>query len=219
MTHPTQTVADSPVPRTEPVGLTPVALFGRLIGANARYEKFLSDLSGVYQDEAAHRAALTEDSGEPVYWVESSAIDQGSGALTIGVSTIKAGQIGDEYAMTRGHIHKQHSAAELYFGLSGRGVMLMETMDGESRAIEITPGVAVHVPGHWIHRSVNVGPGPFTTLFCYPTDAGQDYGIIRDAGGMKKLVVTDGNGGWALRDNPAHRSYAPDANPQRQARQ
>jgi len=194
---------------SEPIRLEPDAVAGTLAGSGERYEKLLIDLAGLYRDDSAFRAALACDNGNPVYWVESSTPDTEAGALTIGTSVLLPGLVGDEFAMTRGHIHAQHSAAELYYGLAGRGVMLMETIDGRTSAIEITPGVAVHVPGHWIHRSVNVGDEPFTTLFCYPSDAGQDYGIIRDAGGMRKLVVADPSSerGWALRDNPDHVDY------------
>jgi len=191
-----------------PIRLEPDVLLGLLAGSTSRYEKRLSELAGLYRDDQAFRSALESDNGHPVYWVEASTPDEEAGALTIGVSVLLPGRIGDEFAMTRGHIHAQHSAAELYYGLSGRGVMLMETIDGRTSAIEITPGVAVHVPGHWIHRSINVGDEPFTTLFCYPTDAGQDYGIIGDAGGMAQLVVaSESPAGWELRDNPDHQGY------------
>lgn len=178
-----------------------------MAGGTDRYEKFLIDLSEIYRDKEAYRLALVTDSGDPAYSVESSSVAEGSGALTIGVSTVVPGQIGDEFAMTRGHIHAKRACAELYYGLSGQGVMLMESIHGETRAMEITPGVAVHVPGHWIHRSVNVGRVPFSTLFCYPTDAGQDYEIIGDASGMKQLVIATDQG-WALRENRDHRGYA-----------
>ena len=42
--------------------------------------------------------------------------------------------------------------------------------------------------------------------FSYPADAGQDYGIIARSNGMRKRVVDDGNGGWALLDNADYRS-------------
>ena len=194
---------------SEPTRLEPDLVRGLLSGATDRYEKRLVELAGLYRDDDAFRAALDRDDGDPVYWVESSTPDSDSGALTIGISVLQPGHIGEEFVMTRGHIHAQHSAAELYYGLGGRGVMLMDTVDGRSSAIEITPGVAVHVPGHWVHRSVNVGSEPFTTLFCYPSDAGQDYSIIGEAGGMAKLVVVDGDG-WALRYNPDHVPYGGD---------
>ena len=191
----------------EPARLQVDVALGALAGSNARYEKHLHELEGLYRDEAAFTAALQSAGPEPVYWVESSVLDTDEGALTIGTSTVAPGRIGDEYAMTRGHIHAHHAAAELYYGLAGRGVMLLETLEGGSRAIEVVPGTAVHVPGHWVHRSINVGSAPFSTLFCYPSDAGQDYGVIAAAGGMRQLVVTGEADGWRLRDNPQHRGY------------
>jgi glucose-6-phosphate isomerase len=195
---------NTPPQHADPAELTIVD--GGMTGGSDRYEKHLWELVGLYQDESAFQTALKSDPGGPVYWVQSSKVEEGPGALTIGVSTLNPGRIGDEFAMTRGHIHKDHGSAELYFGLSGRGVMLMDTLEGETKAIEITPGVAVHVPGHWVHRSVNVGHVPFVTLFCYPSDAGQDYGVIADAGGMKKLVVVSEKT-WGLRENPNHLPY------------
>jgi glucose-6-phosphate isomerase len=85
--------------------------------------------------------------------------------------------------------------------------MLLETLEGESRALPIAPGEAVHVPGYWVHRSVNIGDEAFITLFCYPADAGQDYQIIADAGGMAQLVVSDGADGWTTKPNPRHLGY------------
>jgi glucose-6-phosphate isomerase len=190
----------------EPARLVVDAVAGGLGGSTERYEKRLSELLGLYRDSAAFSAALAADSGEPVYWVESSIVQRGPGALTIGVSTVQPGVIGDEFAMTRGHIHANEQEAELYYGIRGSGIMLLDLPDGETRAIEIGPGVAVHVPGGWAHRSVNVGDEALVTVFCYATEAGQDYGIIADAGGMRSLVVTSPDG-WTLRDNPDHRGY------------
>jgi len=191
----------------DPATLIPDALAGTLAGGSERYEKRLADLAGLYRDGAAFDEALAADSGEPVYWVESSTPDEGRGALTIGVSALKPGRIGDEYAMTRGHLHAQSEFAELYYGVAGSGVMLLESVDGRSEAMPITPGVAVHVPGGWVHRSVNVGDDLLVTLFAYATEAGQDYGIIERAGGMQQLVVDDGAGGWVTRPNPDHGGY------------
>ena len=70
----------------------------------------------------------------------------------------------------------------------------------------MTPGKAVYVPGHWVHRSVNVGAERFATLFSYAADAGQDYAIIERAGGMRSLVEVDG-AGYRVRENPDHRGY------------
>ncbi len=191
----------------EPAALTVEALTGSLTGASEHYEKRLADLAGLYRDAAAFDAALASDDGDPVYWVDSSTPETGRGALTVGLSVLRPGLIGDEFAMTRGHLHAQAEFAELYFGVSGSGVMLLESVEGESRAMPIGPGTAVHVPGGWVHRSVNVGDELLVTVFAYATEAGQDYGIIERAGGMQQLVVRDGEQGWTTRPNPDHGGY------------
>ena len=197
------TVQQQPVP---PVTLSILAEAGKLGGSNGRYEKFLPDLDGLYRDAAAYRSRLAEDDGRPVYWVESSHTEDGPGGLITGISVLEPGSVGDEYAMTRGHLHAVADRSELYVGLAGRGVMILETLGGASEVVPVSPGQAVYVPGHWVHRSVNVGTERFATLFCYAADAGQDYSVIERAGGMRSLVVVDGDG-WSVRTNPAHRGY------------
>jgi glucose-6-phosphate isomerase len=199
----------TPVP---PVALTILAEAGRLDGSNGRYEKFLTDLGGLYRDDAAYQAALAADDGRPVYWVESSQTEDGPGGLITGISVLEPGTVGAEYAMTRGHLHAVADRSELYVGLSGRGVMILESLDGRSEVLDVAPGQAVYVPGHWVHRSVNVGTERFATLFCYAADAGQDYAIIERAGGMRSLVIKDGDG-YAVQANPDHRGYVPAGRP------
>lgn len=189
-----------------PISMTILAGAGRLEGSNERYEKKLADLVGLYRDGDAFAARLGQDDGSPVYWVESSRTEPGPGGLITGISVLEPGRIGDEYAMTRGHLHATSDRAELYVGLAGRGVLLMESLDGRSEAVEIIPGTAIYVPGHWVHRSINVGTERLATLFCYPADAGQDYSIIERAGGMASLVVADADG-YRVRPNPDHRGY------------
>lgn len=191
----------------QPVKLT-VSATGALAGGTGTYTKHLGDMAGVYRDQSAYEAAVSENGTDAlVYQVESQDYGTHPGALTIGTSKLLPGTYGDEFAVTRGHLHAISDRAELYYCLSGRGVMLLDSIDGRSEAIEITPGEAVNVPGEWVHRSVNVGDEPFVTLFTYATDAGQDYQLIAEAGGMKHLVVTDRDGGWRLRGNPDHTGY------------
>jgi glucose-6-phosphate isomerase len=189
-----------------PVRLSMMAEAGTLIGSNGRYERFLRDLKGLYRDEDAYQQLLAADDGSPVYWVETSHTEAGPGGLITGISALEPGKVGEEYFMTRGHLHALADRSELYVGLSGRGVMILETLEGASELVEVLPGQAVYVPGHWVHRSVNVGDERFVTMFCYAADAGQDYSIIERAGGMASLVV-DVNGRWSARRNPNHRGY------------
>jgi glucose-6-phosphate isomerase len=192
-------------------GLLALGLDGVMQGATSSYEKRLGDMAGVYRDDAAYRSALAERGSDfLVYRVEEHRNGDGPGALIIGTSTLQPGRYGDEFAVTRGHLHAQADRAELYFCLSGTGVMLLETLDGRCQALPLRPGEAVHVPGHWVHRSVNVGDEPFVTLFCYGADAGQNYELIARAGGMSTLVVGNGDAGWSTRPNPEHTGYAHD---------
>jgi glucose-6-phosphate isomerase, archaeal len=189
-------------------GLLAPGMDGAMKGATSSYEKRLGDMAGVYRDDAAYQRALAENGPDLlVYRVEEHRNAEGPGALIIGTSTLQPGRYGDEFAVTRGHLHARADRAELYYCLSGTGVMLLETLDGRSEALPLRPGEAVHVPGHWVHRSVNVGDEPFVTLFCYAADAGQDYELIRRAGGMQSLVVADDAAGWSTRPNPDHVGY------------
>jgi glucose-6-phosphate isomerase, archaeal len=196
----TQTVPDP--------GLLALGVDGVMSGATSSYEKRLGDMAGVYRDDDAYRGVLADKGPDfLVYRVEEHRNVDGEGALIIGTSTLQPGRYGEEFAVTRGHLHAKADRAELYYCLSGTGVMLLETLDGRSEALQLHPGEAVHVPGHWVHRSVNVGDEPFVTMFCYGADAGQDYALIERAGGMSALVVTDGAGGWSTRPNPDHVGY------------
>lgn len=181
---------------------------GIMHGRNGRYEKHLGDMGGVYGDDDAYRAELAARGGDAVvYQVDECRVGEGDGALILGTSTVRPGMVGQEFALTRGHLHRRADRAETYHCVSGHGVMLLETLEGYSRAMEMTPGVAVHVPGHWIHRSVNVGDEPLVTIFVYNEDAGQDYDLIARAGGMSQLIVSDGAGGWHAVPNPRHTGY------------
>lgn len=194
-------------PLSEPGRLT-VGTDGSLQGASGSYTKYLGDMGGVYRDEAAYDALVTERGADAVvYTVQEHRTVEDEGALIIGTSTLLPGRVGEEFAVTRGHLHARADRAELYHCLSGSGAMLLETVDGRSELVPLTAGEAVHVPGHWVHRSVNTGDEPFVTLFCYPADAGQNYALIQEAGGMATLVVDDGAGGWGTRPNPDHTGY------------
>jgi glucose-6-phosphate isomerase len=188
--------------------LLDIAVDGAMEGRSSTYRVQLKRLEGVYSDAESYAAELARLGADAeVYSVQSHDYGEEPGGLTIGTSRLEPGRVGAEFALTRGHLHARSDRAELYYCISGRGVMLMDSLDGRTAAIELTPGRAAHVPGGWVHRSVNVGNEAFVTIFCYNTDAGQDYEIIARAGGMRELVVDDGDGGWEAIPNPGHRGY------------
>ena len=86
------------------------------------------------------------------------------------------GKVGDEFFLTRGHIHRNADRPELYYGQKGRGVMQLESPEGEVRVVPIGPMTACYVPPFSIHRSVNVGVEELVMIFCYPAEPARTTG-------------------------------------------
>ena len=188
----------------EPVRLEIDVAAGTLAGGSGRYEKRLSDLAGIYADGSAF-AALLAKGDRVTYAVEDLKPNTDAGDMIFGITRMIPGKVGDEFYVTRGHIHAKGNRPEIYYGESGYGLMQLESPDGESRLIEVTPRSVCYVPPFWIHRSINVGTDDLVMTFFYPADSGQDYDIIARSGGMKRRVIDDGRGGWTAIDNPDYR--------------
>ncbi len=195
----------------EPVTSVVDATSGALSGNTGRYEKRLSDLEGLYENAAAH-ADLTRQLGNPVvYAVEDFRPGDHAGDLIYGVTRMSPGRIGREFFLTRGHIHAKADRPEIYFGQKGQGLMQLESPAGETRIVEIGPQTICYVPPYWIHRSINVGDDDLVMVFAYPSDSGQDYGIIEASGGMRHRIVSDEKGSWQLVENSEYRARGGDA--------
>jgi glucose-6-phosphate isomerase len=179
---------------------------GELDGATNRYVKTYADLAGLYEDADAFRALVAQAGADALaYEVTDFKPSADAGDMIIGVTRMRPGKVGREYFLTRGHIHAKANRPEMYYGERGRGVMLLESPEGEVRTVEIAPRTLCYVPPYWIHRSVNVGTEDLVMTFAYPADSGQDYAIIEEAGGMRNRVVDDGAGGWKLVRNADYR--------------
>jgi glucose-6-phosphate isomerase len=159
---------------------------GLMTGTDSRYQKFLRDLDGLYADSAAFEALSAARGDEVVYEVTDHRPNSNPGDLITGVTRMSPGKVGTEFFMTRGHIHAAIDRPELYFGLKGVGVMVMESPTGDTRVVEI-------------------GQEDFVMLFCYPADSGQDYAIIEQSNGMKLRIVDDGAGSWRSVPNPDYK--------------
>jgi glucose-6-phosphate isomerase, archaeal len=189
-----------------PVRLAVDPASGAMSGRTGVKRSRIADLEGLFCDAEAHRRLAAERGDDIAYEVHEFRPEGAAPYdLVFGTSTLQPGRVGGEFFMTRGHIHIRTDRPEIYICQRGRGVMHMELPDGTTCPLEMSPGDVVHVPAFWIHRSVNVGEEPLITVFCYPADVGQDYGIIERAGGMRTLIVDDGAGGWAEIDNPRYR--------------
>lgn len=178
-----------------------------LVGAGVlRIARRLSDLRGVFQDEHA-RAELAAQADPLVYEVFVAPAPESEGHLCHGVTVLHPGRVGDEYFMTKGHYHQKPGTAEVYYGLAGVGLMMLQTRWGLWRTVEVGPGTVVYVPPHWGHRSVNTGDAPLVLLFAYPGDAGHDYGTIESTG-FARLVVAEG-GRPRIVENPRYSAESP----------
>ncbi|MGL6616387.1 glucose-6-phosphate isomerase family protein [Aeromonas hydrophila] len=104
---------------------------GRLAGAElVEKSTTLADLQGLFADPHA-AAALSPDTR--LYRVAMLPGHGGEGDLNMGVTYLEAGRVGQEFFMTRGHLHARAEQAEYYFGLCGQGLLLLQDMAGVCR--------------------------------------------------------------------------------------
>ena len=163
-------------------------------------QRQLSNMAGQYHDQSAFNKMLKVEDAllYEVYEVKRPEIE---GEILHGISIVHPGKVGDEYFMTKGHYHTILDTAEIYYTLKGKGVMVMETPEGEWSVEELKPGGVLYVPPRWAHRSVNTGSEEdLVMFFAYPGNAGHDYGTI-ETQGFRKLIL-DANGEPEIVDNP-----------------
>jgi len=153
--------------------------------------KKLSDLHQIFLDEAA-RASMDQD--QEVYrvrwWAPVPPGDEGG--LFWGVTTLNPGKVGDEYFMTHGHSHANRSRAEYYTPVSGNGLLIRMDERRVTWAEEMMPGTLHYLRGEHAHRVVNTGDEPLIFWACWGSDAGYDYGTIREHGFGARVMERDG---------------------------
>ena len=180
-----------------PEGVAIDGLSGEVTPSTGRYTKKLSELGGLFRDTAAFDKAVA--AGDPVAY-EVVDYRKEECDIAFGTTIMMPGKVGDEYFMTRGHFHERKECGEGYYTQSGQGLLLLESRDGEVRTVEMKPGVCAFIPPEWAHRSINTGDEKLVFVWFCASDAGHDYGTIRERG-MRKLVVDKG-GKPTLVDNP-----------------
>lgn len=162
-------------------------------------KRYLSEMKGMYYDDAVLEGTLREE--DPLlYEFYDLGIKETDGDLAFGTSIVYPGKVGNEYYMTKGHFHTIIDTAEVYYCIGGKGLMLMENLEGDCEVREFTPGQAVYVPGRYAHRSINIGTEPLITFYVFRADAGHDYGTI-ETKGFRKIVVEE-DGKPTIIDNP-----------------
>jgi glucose-6-phosphate isomerase, archaeal len=159
----------------------------------------LSSLRGQFLDQETY-TALLDQSDTLVYEVYEIKRPEVYGELIMGTTILHPGRVGKEFFMTKGHFHAILNTAEVYITLKGKGVMVMETPEGDTSVEELAPGRVLYVPPRWAHRSVNTSDEDLSFFFTYPADAGHDYGTIENHGFRKLILAAET--GFEISDNP-----------------
>lgn len=165
-------------------------------------QRRLSDMAQMYADKAAAARILAEEGDRLIYEVQGVELPEEEGQIPHCTTRILPGRIGDEFHMTKGHYHARREQGEVYFGLSGRGYLLLQTESGETSVVEMVAGSAAYVPPFWAHRTVNIGDEDFVFFSVWEARAGHDYGTI-ERDGFRQLVMMR-EGGPVVVDNPKY---------------
>ena len=165
-------------------------------------QRRLSDMASMYADRAEASRILAQAGDHLIYEVQGVELPAEEGQIPHCSTRITPGRIGAEYHMTKGHYHTRREQGEVYFGLSGRGYLVMQTEAGETSVQEMVAGSAAYVPPFWAHRTVNIGDEDFVFFSVWEARAGHDYGTIERDGFRKLVVMRDGQP--AVVDNPRY---------------
>jgi glucose-6-phosphate isomerase, archaeal len=115
-----------------------------------------------------------------------------SGRLFFGASTIYPGKVGNEYFMTKGHFHSQSDRAEFYWGVQGKGMLILMDRNRKYLGGRSLPRKFA------LHRRRNCSPvsqyrrRKLIVGACWPSDAGHDYDEIAKNGFSARLVELEG---------------------------
>ena len=162
-----------------------------IIAGRAPTSRYLVDVGAVFADRQAYTQLVVKN--PLVYEVTQVEEHNGDGQVHYGLGIIYPGKVGSEYFMTKGHLHEWRSAAEVYIGLRGRGMMLLEDeRTGECQAVPLAANSTVYVPGYTAHRTVNVGDEPLVYWGILSSAAGHDYGTVGERNFRKVIVEKDG---------------------------
>jgi glucose-6-phosphate isomerase, archaeal len=151
----------------------------------------LKDIPGIFADE---KALAGMDPEQMAYTVQAwLPVAEGTpGGLFFGASTIYPGKVGHEFFMTKGHFHSQSDRAEFYWGVQGKGMLILMDRNQNTWAEEVYPGSLHYIGGEIAHRLANTGSEKLIVGACWPSDAGHNYEEIAANGFSARLLDVDG---------------------------
>ncbi len=150
----------------------------------------IKDLSGIFLDEETLKKMNAE---LIVYTVQAwMPVDESTpGGLYFGTSTIMPGKVDNEYFMTKGHFHAKSDRAEFYWGVQGKGMLILMDRERNTWAEEVYPGSLHYIGGEIAHRLANIGSENLIVGACWPSDAGHNYDEIATNGFSARLLEVD----------------------------
>jgi len=155
-------------------------------------KRWLGQMQGMFYDDAAYRAKLDQND-ELVYEFHGLKLPETPGDLAFGCSIVYPGKVGNEYFMTKGHFHSKSDRAEFYWGVQGKGMLILMNRDRKTWAEEVYPGSLHYIGGEIAHRLANTGSENLVVGACWPSDAGHDYEEIATNRFSARLLEIDGN--------------------------
>lgn len=159
--------------------------------ATKTVQRRVSDLRMMFQDQHAVEESVAAGD-HLVYEIRYHPFVTSKSDMALGVTRIFPGKVGDEYHMTKGHIHERDDQPEIYYCVQGQGYILLDTLQGEFRAEPWEPGVITHIPPMWAHRVVNTGNDLLVFVASYHLSAGHDYSLVEKQGFSKIILERDG---------------------------
>ena len=166
---------------TRPVGISPDNYPEFISRSSEHIVRKGRDMAGYFQQEPEPETLIYE-----VFEAETV------GHIKLALTVLKPGKVGSEFHMTKGHYHEDGMAGELYHCLKGRGMVLMQTKNGQTDEVSLCPGSIAYIPPGWAHRTVNTGKDELIMLASYPENSGHDYESIKEKGFIKRVIEQQG---------------------------
>lgn len=154
----------------------------------AKYKKLFGQIQTLYHDPSG----ISPDTlMYTVYSYEAGSAEK-KGDLYWGLTILEPVTINGECNMTRGHFHLDRNCAEFYFGIGGKGLLLLMDENGDMWAEKVFKGSLHHIDGTLAHRLVNTGNKRLKVGACWPTTAGHDYAAIERRDFLCRVIKEGG---------------------------
>lgn len=109
-----------------------------------------------------------------------------------GLTVLYPRLVNGECNMTRGHFHKDDQRSEVYYGVSGEGLLLLMDKQGNTWAEKVFPGSVHLIDGQHAHRLINITDNEaLKVIACWSMHAGYDYQFVEDHPFGNRIFLKD----------------------------